>query len=125
MKTLFFTICLFVFAGPLFAQNQKTVIYCTVGVTGIVRYGDLAKFLPDSLKTSILVDPRKDLNLRKLDHVLLYMFNNGWKLASIESNVTGGGMVTSDIYYFLTKEIYLDNAAHALFMQNLLNSEKR
>ena len=125
MKTFFFTFCLVIFASVLYAQNQKTVIYCTVGITGLVHYGDLATLLPDSLKASLLVDPRKDLKLRKLDHVLLYMFNNGWKLVAIESNVTGGGMVTTDTNYLLTKEIYLDAPARALFMEHLLNSEKK
>jgi hypothetical protein len=124
MKTFFFAICLFIFTSSLFAQNRKTVIYCMVNVTGRVNYGDLAKLLPDSLKT-LLVDPRKELKLRKLDHVLLYLINTGWKLSAEQPDVSGNDVVTSNNSYLLTKEIYLDPPARALFMQNLLNIEKK
>jgi len=124
MKILFLSVCLFVFASSLRAQNQKTFIYCTLDASGRTDYGDLNKLLPDSLKT-ILIDPRKDDNIRSLSHVLLFMGLNGWKLVSIDANVTGGGMVSSTSTYYLSKEIYLDAAAHALFMQNLLNNGKK
>jgi len=125
MKAFFLTIFVLVFCFNICAQNRKTVIYCTVSITGKVNYGDLAKLLPDSLRTGILVDPRKDLHLRKLDHVLLYLINTGWKLSAIQADVGGNGIVSTSNSYILTKEIYLEPTARALFMENLLNSEKK
>ncbi len=124
MKTAALVIFLSILSCSLYAQTPKTVIYCSLDVIGRTNYGDLAKLLPDSLK-QVLADPRKEFNLHDQDHVLLWMTNNGWKLVSVESNVTGGGMVTTGFIYFLSREVYLDPAARALFKQNLLNSEKK
>jgi hypothetical protein len=125
MKTFLLAICIVIFVSVLHAQNRKTVIYCSVSITGKVNYRDLAKLLPDSLRTGLLVDPRKDLHLRKLDHVLLYLVNTGWKLSAIQSDVGGNDIISTSNTYLLTKEIYLDAPARALFMENLFNIEKR
>jgi hypothetical protein len=125
MKTFFVALLMCFSAATLFAQTTKTAIYCTLDVSGQVNYGDLAKLLPDSLKSIALANPRKDYDLHNVNHVLLWMSLNGWKLISVESNVTGGGIVSTEINYYLSKEIYLDPATRALFMQNLLNSEKK
>src|ERR1700761_7024626 len=111
MKTFFTIICLSFFTSLLFAQSQKTTIYCTVSISGRVDYGDLANLLPDSLKTTLIIDPRKDLNLKKVNHVLLYLMNKGWKLVAEQSDVSGNGIVTTTNYYVLTREIYLNPEA--------------
>jgi hypothetical protein len=125
MKTFLLASFLCILSFSLFAQSTKTVIYCSIDPIGRTYYGDLNKLLPDSLKTRVLVDVRKQFNLRDPDHVLLWMTMNGWKLISVQSNVTGGGMISTNYIYRLSKEIYLDPAARDIFMQNLLNSEKK
>jgi hypothetical protein len=103
----------------------KQQFIAQVDIAGQINYGDLAKLLPDSLKSIAIANPRKDYDLHNVNHVLLWMSLNGWKLISVESDVTGGGMVSTQINYYLSKEIYLDPPARALFMQNVLNSEKK
>jgi hypothetical protein len=77
---------------------------------------------------SILINPRKENNLKQLDDVLLWMSLNGWKLVSIRANTSGGGgnlSISTEISYYLSKEITLDDAARALFTEALRNVEKK
>jgi hypothetical protein len=103
------------------AQTQKITVFCHIDPIGKVFYGNLAKFLPDSLKASVLVDARKEPGLRNVDNVLLWMSLNGWKVITSEPYLSGG--VASS--YLLSKDIWLDAAARASVMDKLANSEKK
>jgi len=120
MKPLLFALLLCIGTSALFAQGQKTVIYSNITYQGKVDYGDLKKLLPDSLAAKLLIDPKKAYNLRQPDHVLLWMTTNGRKLVGTNSNVMSG---SSFIGYLMSKDIYLDSAAYALYVNDLMNIE--
>ena len=108
------------------AQTQPTTIYCTISDVGKVNYGNLDKLLPDSIKTSLLVDPRKQFKFRNAENVLLWMSLHGWKLVSAEASVGGiGGNVSSSTFYLLSREINLDETARALLIQRLESIENK
>ena len=124
MKASLFVLFILFSVLSVKAQKKEITVFCTIDFAGRAQYGDLGKLLPDSLKSTLLIDPRKQVNLRNPLHVVLWMNENGWKLVTVISNVTSGGMVTTEYGYFMSKQIYLDDAAAALFHQNLINSEK-
>jgi hypothetical protein len=126
MKKLLFTILLCIGSVALFAQSHKKItVYCTIGNGGRIDYGDLKKLLPDSTNSKLLVDPRTSNGIKDSGHTLLLMTAYGWKLASVETNVTGGAFTSSSSNYLMTKDIYLSTSAYALYLNTLINIEKK
>jgi hypothetical protein len=99
-----------------YGQTPNTVINCYV-TNGRVDYGNLAKLLPDSMQTSLLIDPRKKFNMKDASNVVLWFEMQGWKIV---------GVAATSVYttIWLTKGIYLDDTARALFLQKLENFQK-
>lgn len=121
MKTTilsFIFICLLSFS---FAQTQKITIYCRIIPslgTCHVDYFSLPKLLPDSLKTTVLIDYRKKYSFKKTEDLLLLMNLDGWKLASIMFD-------NGSSHFFLSREISLDGPAYQLYTEKLKNIEKK
>jgi len=126
MKKILFTLLLCVSSLLVFAQSHKRItVYCTISSNGKIDYGDLKKLLPDSTNAKLLVDPKTRYGIKKPDHTLLLMSTYGWKLASVITDVTGGAFTSSSTGYLMSKEIYLDAAAYALYLNKLINIEKK
>ena len=129
MKKIIFILTLSFLSVFAFAQKQKVTIFCSVDFNGNVYYNTqdfaasnkalsiLNKVLPDSIKTKVLVDPKKEFKFKYGNETLLWLAQNGWKIVS---TITNGGQSSS---WLLSREISLDAAARALFMQNLENLE--
>jgi hypothetical protein len=107
------------------AQTPKTVVNCWIG-NGKVNYGHLAELLPDSITTTLLVDVPKKLNTKDGNLILLWLEQQGWRLAAVHAEATGtsGNVGTSSIY-ILSIEIILDESARTLFLQKLENLNKK
>ena len=126
MKKILFTLLLCVSSLLVFAQSHKRItVYCTISSNGKIDYGDLKKLLPDSTNAKLLVDPKTRYGIKKPDHTLLLMSTYGWKLASVITDVTGGAFTSSSTGYLMSKEIYLDGPAYALYLNKLINIEKK
>jgi hypothetical protein len=105
------------------AQTPTTIVNCWIQ-GGKVNYGHLADLLPDSVKTTLLVDVGKKLNTKDGNLVLLWLEQQGWKLLAVDPQTTGiNGNVSS--YYILSKEINLDDSARALFLPKPENLNKK
>jgi hypothetical protein len=94
-----------VFSGIVsFCQFKKLEVVCEVYQDG-VNYGKLEKFLPDSLKQSVLV------SFRKYPFIGLELINvlclNGWSLIGTSQKVdnTSSAGTYSTIVYHLKREI--------------------
>jgi hypothetical protein len=127
MKAVVSVLLLLFVSGASFAQTQKTIVFCRISSAGQVNYGNLEKLLPDSIKTSLLVDPRKEFKFRNADNVILWMSLNDWKLICTEANVNGmpGYPVTASANYLMSKEIVLDEVARAACLKGLETLEKK
>jgi hypothetical protein len=99
-------------------QSQKITIFCQVNPGGYMDYNDLARILPDSIKTAVMIWPNKEHKIRLAEDALIWMELNGWKALNAFPN---NGMTT----YFLSREIYLDEAARKLFIEKLENVSKK
>jgi hypothetical protein len=124
MKKLLFTTLLCICSFVLLAQTHKKItVYCTIGNGGRIDYGDLKKLLPDSINSKLLVDPRTLYGVKDSGHTLLLMSTYGWKLASVETNVTGSNasFTSSSSIYLMSKEIYLSAPAYTLYINKLIN----
>jgi hypothetical protein len=127
MKKILLTLLLCVSSFLVFAQvHKKITVYCTVSSNGKIDYGDLKKLLPDSINDKLLVDPRTQYGIKKTNHTLLLMSTYGWKLASVETNVTGSNasFTSSSSAYLMSKEIYLSAPAYTAYVNKLVNIEK-
>ena len=115
MKKYILLITFILSSAIMLAQTNKVNIFCTIDPIGRVNYYSLKKILPDSLKSKLLIDPRKEYDIKDNYKVLLLMTQNGWKLMT-----TQNGYPYYDVVYFtLSREIYLDDAALELFIENL------
>jgi len=130
MKKIILILTLSFLSVCAFAQQQKITIFCSVDGNGNVMYNTqdyghtnkslayiLDETLPDSIKNKVLVDPKKLYHFKHGNETLLWMAQNDWKIISV---ITVGGWSSS---WLLSREISLDAAARALFMQNLENLE--
>jgi len=130
MKKVILILTLSFFSVAAFAQKQKVTIFCSVDANGNVYYNTqdyattnkslsyiLDKILPDSIKTKVLVDPKKEYHFKHGNETLLWMAQNDWKVVSL---ISVGGQTS---FWLLSREILLDAPAHALFMENLENLE--
>lgn len=129
MKKIIFVLTLSFLSVFAFAQKQQITIFCSVDYSGNVYYNTqdlgatnkslafLDKLLPDSIKTKVLVDPKKMYKFKHGNETLLWLAQNSWKIISVVSNGGGSGS------WLLSREISLDAPARALFMQKLENLE--
>ncbi len=127
MKKLLLALLFCIGGFALSADAQKITVYCTISSNGKIDYGDLKKLLPDSTNAKLLVDPRTQYGIKKSNHTLLLMSAYGWKLASVITNVSGGGgtFTSSSSEYLMSKEIYLDAASYGLYLNNLIHIETK
>uniref|UniRef100_UPI0031DFE803 hypothetical protein n=1 Tax=Chitinophaga sp. TaxID=1869181 RepID=UPI0031DFE803 len=96
------------------AQTHKVTIFSTVDPTGKIDYHSLKKILPDSIISKELKDPRKEFGIKDNYKVLLFMVESGWQLVNAELVPP-----TTILYYYMKKEIELDEAAYYAYMQKL------
>ena len=113
MRALFVLSALFFITVASNGQQPNTIVHCVV-IQGQVYYANLAKLLPDSIQAGLLIDPRKKFNMKPAN-VLLWMETQGWTIVSGSGD---GG------YIWMTKGIYLDDSARALYVQKLENGSK-
>jgi len=105
-------------------------IFCTVDFNGNINYNTqdyatnnnklshiLDQILPDSIKTKVLIDPKKVYHFKYGNETLLWLAQNGWKIVSSIGGNNGNS------FWLLSREIPLDAPARALFMQKLENLE--
>jgi hypothetical protein len=114
MKAILITASLILFGLTTFAQTPKIVVNCTVYL-GNVDYRPLDQLLPDSIKSRLLVDPRKEFNWKNGDNTLLWLEQQGWRVVAVYS-----GSV-----FLLSREISLDDSARAIFLQRLESLEAK
>ena len=124
MKAVALTLTLIFLGSFSYAQTQKVTVYCQVYPTlgGLqIDYNDLDKFLPDSLKTTVLKNYKKQYHLRNADvnNLILLLNTDGWQLVSTYYRESLGTN-----FYILSKDILLDEAAHQLYIQKLKSSFK-
>jgi CRISPR/Cas system-associated exonuclease Cas4 (RecB family) len=93
------------------AQTHRVTVYTTVGTTGSATYPG-SKFFPDSIKTSVFINYRKVHKARNAAQAILLMNLDGWKMLSYS-------IYNSEDYYFLSREITLDDNAYKLYVANL------
>ena len=97
-------------------QSQKLTVFCRVPNRGLskvdVNYLVLAKILPDSLKASMMVQPKKG---NDIDVVLMRMSTMGWKIVTAEGNLGSAYSVS----YLLSKEINISDAEKAAIAKRL------
>lgn len=118
MKTTMLSIALILLGFCSYSQTQKVTIYCELknGIAGLrINYGDLNKFLPDSIKTAILKDSidKYDLLADDIINVLLLMGADGWKV-SVLKDERGS--------YLLSKEISMDGPTRLLYYDKIMSS---
>ncbi len=108
-----------------YSQAPRTIVNCSI-TNGHVNYGHLADLLPDSIKANLLIDPRKNFNMRDGNNILLWLEQKGWKLMAVDNPTNGiGGNVSSSSTYILSKELDLDDSARTLFLQKLENIKNK
>jgi hypothetical protein len=130
MKKIIFVLILSFLSVFAFAQKQKITIFCSVDFNGNVNYNTqdyatsnknlsniLEQTLPDSIKTKVLVDPKKEYHFKYGNETILWLAQNDWKIVSS----IGGNYGYS--FWLLSREISLDAPARALFMEKLENLE--
>ena|ERR1700733_1132557 len=118
MKTTTLFIALILLGFCSYSQTQKVTVYCELynGIAGLrIDYGDLGKFLPDSLKTAVLKDSidKYDLLSDDITNVLLLMGADGWKV-SVSIDERGS--------YLLSKEISMDGPTRQLYYDKIMSS---
>jgi hypothetical protein len=130
MKKIIFILTLSFLSVSAFAQKQKITIFCSVDFNGNVNYNTqdyatgnnklshiLDQILPDSIKTKVLVDPKKEFHFKYGNETLLWLAQNDWKIVSSIGGDTGNS------FWLLSREISVDAATRALFMEKLENLE--
>ena len=126
MKAVTLSVALIFLGLASFAQAGKITLYCNVFPHGIhqdiqLDYYGADKFLPDSLKTAVLIDYTKGYRLRVADEssILLLMSADGWKLSTL---INGSGV--SPTYYVMSKEIFVDEPTRQRYMENIRSAFK-
>ena len=114
MRTFILSLLFISLASVSFAQAGKATIYCEVSssIAGLrIDYYGAGKFLPDSIRSAVLIDYNKQYRLRYTDvpNVLLLMSTDGWKICA-HSN--------GDIY-ILCKDIEMDGPAFQQYTQKI------
>ena len=121
MKKHLFILLLCFTTGGAFAQTHKITIYSYFSDSNVnVQYLNYDKLYPDSIKTAVMVNYKKQYQLKNINTLLLRMSLDGWKLVTTVVNASGfQGNVSSSIKYIMSREILLDDAAMDLYVQNL------
>lgn len=126
MKSIALSISLILLGWSSFAQGGKITIYCNLSTHGAHRdiqldYYGADKFLPDSLKTAVLIDYTKTYLVRVADEnsVLLLMSADGWKIFNIMNSTE-----FVPVIYALSKEITVDEPTRQRYMENIRSSFK-
>jgi len=121
MKKHLLILLLCLAAGGAVAQTHKLTIYSYFSDSNVnVQYLNYDKLYPDSIKTAVMVDYKKQYQLKNTNTLLLRMSLDGWKLVTTVVNASGfQGNVSSSIQYIMSREILLDDAAMDLYLQNL------
>jgi len=127
MKIIFLMSLLVCVTLVSYSQTPKVVVNCWI-FNGRVNYGNLKELLPDSITANLLVDPRQKFNLRENADILLWLEQQGWTIRTVTMPWTTVGIFGNLPYNsvcILSKEIYLDDAARALFLQKLEGIENK
>ena len=100
------------------AQTGKVTIYCDVSssIAGLrIDYYGAGKFLPDSIRTAVLIDYNKQYRLRYSDvpSVILLMSTDGWKICAHTGN--------SEVYT-VCKDIEMDGPTLQQYIQKIRNN---
>jgi hypothetical protein len=116
MKTFILSMLLVSLASVSFAQAGKVTIYCDVSssITGLrLDYYGAGKFLPDSIRSAVLIDYNKLYRFRYLDvsSVLLLMSTDGWKICARVETV-----------YTVSKDIEMDGPTFQQYTQKIKDS---
>ncbi len=110
MKIKLIVLLLLFYSVSSYAQ-KKLNIFCRVALDGVLYFPkNLGMLLPDSLRATVLINPRKDYKIKSLDDVLLFMGANGWKITSYDHRLD---------MYTLNREIYLDESAWEIYLEKL------
>src|SRR5450631_33762 len=114
MKTLILSMLFVSLASVSVAQTGKVTIYCDVSssIAGLrIDYYGAGKFLPDSIRTAVLIDYNKQYRLRYSDvpSVILLMSTDGWKICA-HSN--------GDVYT-VCKDIEMDGPSFQQYTQKI------
>jgi len=130
MKKIIFVLTLSFLSVFAFAQKQKITIFCSVDFNGNVNYNTqdyatrntklsniLDQTLPDSIKTKVLVDPKKLYHFKYGNETLLWLAQHDWKIVSSLGGNNGNNT------WLLSREISVDAPTRALFMKKLENIE--
>lgn len=128
MRSILFTFILAFMVLVSYSQAPapvNTTINCFISDRH-VNYGHLAELLPEDMQKDLLVDPRKEFNMRNEYNILLWLEQRGWKLVSVDDLATSSlGALYQSRTFILSKEIYLDPSARAEFLQKLESLEKK
>src|SRR5882762_1180019 len=118
MKRYLFVLLLSFAATGVFAQTHKLTIYSYFyRIDSKVQYRDYDKLYPDSIRTAVMIDYEKKYQLKSNTYALLLRMNqDGWKLIALTT-----GSINGIPQYLMSKEIWLDDAAMNLYLQNLKN----
>jgi hypothetical protein len=118
MKKNALIFCLLFLSIFTFAQTKIIMIFCEVGGwNGKLTYpSNLDKTLPDSIKSIVMINPRKDDNLKDPDDIVLFMGADGWRIASYDNRAN---------LYILSREITMDEPAWELYTQKLKGVEAK
>jgi hypothetical protein len=120
MKILTLSTLAILLSVGTYAQLQKVTIYCYVDDYGRVNYGDLSKWLPDSIRKNVIVPMKRDFRAAK-GNALMNMNLHGWKLASTVSDAgsIGSGSVSTSIIYLFSRDIEVDDKTFAALQGEL------
>ena len=126
MKTAALSLALIFLVCRTSAQTGKITIYCNVYAAGFhqdikIDYLGADKFLPDSIRTTVLVDYTAQYRLRAADDnkIVLLMSADGWKLLTIIKAIN-----LDPQYYILSKEILVDEPTRQKYIENIRSSFK-
>jgi hypothetical protein len=122
-KTLLILAILFVTAN-LFAQTRKLEITCEV-TEGYIDYGNLSKFLPDSIRQSVLVQ-LKTFNTLNDVGVINLLTLHGWKVIGFSNEVGSfSRQVDSKKVYVLKRDIEVSDEEYKAILSRMNEYRKR
>ncbi|MBN9295396.1 MAG: hypothetical protein J0I41_00225 [Filimonas sp.] len=103
------------------SQTHTLTIYSYANATScVVQYINYDKLYPDSIKSAVMIDYRKQYQVRNSNTLLLRMNLDGWKLVATVSDASGAfGNVNTFTQFLMSKEISLDDAAMKLYIERL------
>ena len=123
MKPVILSLLFVLLMSAAFAQTEKVTVYCNLspGLGGLeIDYYNLGNFLPDSIRSAVVIDYKKQFHVRNADisNVFLLMSADGWKLVSFEKH-------SGTTSYLLSREISMDEPTRRLYLEKIKNSFKK